>query len=59
MFVLTMLAQSICSNQGVVKHYRIQSQNDRLFISPKQKFSDIFSLVEHYKRKLLRHKCDV
>ncbi|XP_060552365.1 tyrosine-protein kinase STK-like [Ruditapes philippinarum] len=49
MFVLTMLAPSICSNQGVVKHYRIQSQNDRLFISPKQKFSNIFSLVEHYK----------
>ncbi|XP_060552364.1 tyrosine-protein kinase STK-like [Ruditapes philippinarum] len=50
MFVLTMLVPSICSNQGVVKHYRILSQNDRLFISPIQKFSDIFSLVEHYKR---------
>ncbi|XP_060574818.1 tyrosine-protein kinase STK-like [Ruditapes philippinarum] len=48
-FVLTMRVPRICSNQRVVGQYRILSQNDRLFISPKRKFSDIFSLVEHYK----------
>ncbi|XP_060552368.1 tyrosine-protein kinase STK-like [Ruditapes philippinarum] len=50
MFVLTMLVPSSSSNQGVIKHYRILSQNNRLFIRSTQNFSDIFSLVEHYKR---------
>ena len=49
--VLTMLVPGTGINVTDICHYRIHLRNDQLYIHPNRVFSDIFALVDHYKRK--------